>query len=83
MPVYRSTENVSVVDFVTPPPVPVIVIGYVPYAAFLDTVRVKSDVPEPVMEVGLKLPVTPEGTPVADNATAEPNPPETLIVTIA
>ena len=54
-----------------------------PRGAFLDTVRVKSDVPEPVIEVGLKLPVTPDGTPVADRATAELNPPEPLMVTTA
>ena len=51
--------------------------------AVLDTVRVKSDVPEPVMEVGLKLPVTPDGTPVADRATAELKPPEAVMVTTA
>ena len=68
---------------VMPPPVPVIVIGKVPVGAVLDTVRVKSDVPEPVMEVGLKLPVTPVGTPVADKATAESKPPETAMVTTA
>lgn len=49
--------------------------------AFLATVNVKSDVPEPVMEVGLKLPVTPVGMPVADKATAESNPPEPVTVT--
>lgn len=49
--------------------------------AVLDTDRVKSDVPEPVMEVGLKLPVTPDGTPVAEKATAESKPPEPVMVT--
>ena len=48
-----------------------------------DTVSVKSDVPEPVIEVGLKLPVTPVGMPVADSATAESNPPEPVTVTTA
>jgi hypothetical protein len=55
----------------------------VPVGAFLETVRVKSDEPEPVTEVGLKLPVTPVGIPVADKATAESNPPEALMVTTA
>lgn len=68
---------------VMPPPVPVMVIGKVPVGAVLDTVRVKCDVPEPVMEVGLKIPVTPVGTPVADKATAESKPPETAMVTTA
>ena len=44
---------------------------------------VKSDVPEPVTEVGLKLPVTPEGMPVAESATAESNPPDAVTVTTA
>ena len=39
--------------------------------------------PEPVMDVGLKLPVTPEGMPAADKATAPVNPPEPLTVTTA
>ena len=54
-----------------------------PRGAFLDTVSVKSDEPEPVIDVGLKLPVTPEGMPVADKATAESKPPETAIETTA
>jgi len=44
----RSTPNVRTVEYVTPPPVSVIVIGKVPIGAFLATVRVKWDVPEPV-----------------------------------
>jgi hypothetical protein len=55
--------------------------GKVPVGAFLETDKVKSDVPEPVMDVGLKLPVTPDGMPVADNDTAELNPPEPVMVT--
>ena len=58
-------------------------IGNVPVGAFLATVKVKCDVPEPVMEAGLKLPVTPVGTPVADKVTAELKPPETVKVTTA
>lgn len=59
------------------------VIGYVPVGAFLATVSVKSELPAPVMDVGLKLPVTPEGIPVAERATAESNPPVTVVVTTA
>ena len=51
--------------------------------AVLDTVKVKSDVPEPVMDVGLNLPVTPEGSPEEDNVTAESNPPVAVTVTTA
>ena len=74
-----------VVECVMPPPVPVIVIGYVPSGAFLATVRMKSDEPEPgaAMEAGLKLALTPDGTPVAVKAIAESNPPETVVVTTA
>ena len=70
---------------VTPPPVPVMVIGYVPIAALLATVIFISEVPEPgaPIEDGLKLTVTPEGWPVADNAMAELNPPETVVVMTA
>jgi len=57
----------------------------VPAGAFSATVRMKSDVPEPgaAMEDGLKLKVTPEGTPLAEKAMAESKPPETLVVTTA
>lgn len=56
-----------------------------PAGAFSATVRRKSDVPEPgaAMEDGLKLKVTPEGTPLAENAMAESNPPETFVVATA
>lgn len=70
-------------ECVTPPLVPVIVIGKVPVGAFLATVSVKSELPAPVMEVGLKLPVTPVGIPVAVRAMAESNPPVTLVETTA
>jgi len=46
-------------------------------------VRVKSDEPDPVMEDGLKLPVTPDGMPVAERATAELNPPDGVTETTA
>jgi hypothetical protein len=59
------------------------VMGKVPVGAFLATVRVKCEVPAPVMEVGLKAPVTPDGRPVADKATAESKPPEMPMVTTA
>jgi hypothetical protein len=57
----------------------------VPVGAFLATVRVKFDVPEPgaAIEVGLKLPVTPDGKPVADKAIDALKPPEIAVVTTA
>ncbi len=48
------------------------------------TVKVAVDVPEPgaAIDVGLNATVTPEGSPLADNATAELKPPETVVVTV-
>lgn len=46
------------------------------------TVKVAVDVPVPVMEVGLKVTVTPEGCPEADRATAESKPPLTVLVIV-
>jgi len=74
---------VRVVECVVVPLVPVMVIGYVPVRALLETVSVKSELPEPVIELGLKLDVTPEGTPVAERVTAESKPPDAVTVTTA
>jgi hypothetical protein len=80
---YLTTVNVSVVDCVLPPPVPVILIGYVPVLAVLATFSVKFDepAPGPAIEAGLKLPVTPDGSPDAESDIAELNPPTTDVVT--
>jgi hypothetical protein len=45
----------------------------------------KSVVPDPgaPIDAGVKLEVTPEGTPVAENEMEESNPPETDVVTTA
>ena len=40
------------------------------------------EVPEPVMEVGLKVMATPEGWPDAVRATAESKPPVTVLVIV-
>jgi hypothetical protein len=80
---YLTTVKVRVVVSETLPLVPLMVMTWVPVGALLETVRVKSDVPEPVTEVGLKLPVTPVGMPVAESATAESNPPVAVTVTTA
>ena len=71
------------VVFVTPPPVPLMVIVDEPVGAVLETVRLKCVVPEPVTEVGLKLLVTPDGMPVAEKVMAELKPPEAVEVTTA
>jgi hypothetical protein len=56
----------------------------VPVAVFEATAIVMAEVPEPgaAMDDGTKLTVTPVGCPVADNATAELNPPEIPTVTV-
>jgi hypothetical protein len=53
-----------------------------PVLALLLAVNVTVDVPDPgaAIDVGLKLTVTPDGWPVADKATAELKPPETVVV---
>jgi len=56
----------------------------VPRLAFLLTVNVTVDVPEPgaLIDAGLKLTVTPEGSPEAVKATAESKPPEMVVVIV-
>jgi hypothetical protein len=54
----------------------------VPVAVVEATARVKDDVPDPVMDVGLKVAVTPVGMPLADRATAELNPSTTVLVMV-
>ncbi len=55
-----------------------------PVAVVDATANVMVEEPEPgaAMEVGLKLTVTPDGWPEADKATAESNPPETVVVIV-
>lgn len=72
----------SVVVCVMLDPLPVIVIVYVPVLAFLAAVSVYFELPAPVIDVGLKLPVTPVGRPEAESAIAELNPPLTVVVTV-
>ena len=80
---YLCTESLKVVVCVMPPPLAVIVIVEVPVRAVFETVKLKFVVPEPGAAIGLvlKLPVTPEGKPVAERVIAELNPPETAVVT--
>lgn len=46
------------------------------------TAMVMLDVPLPVIDVGLKVTVTPEGWPEAESVTAESNPPVTVLVMV-
>jgi len=62
---------------VTPPPLAVTVTFVVPAGALLLAVNVRVELPLPgaAIELELKLAVTPEGSPEADNETAELKPP--------
>lgn len=76
------TVRLTVVVSTRLPLVPVTVTVYVPVAVVEATVKVRVEVPVPVMEVGLKPTVTPVGWPLAVKATAELNPPVTVLVIV-
>jgi len=76
------TVTETVVDALVLPEVPVTVIMYVPGTVEEDTVIVIVEVPAPVIELGLKPMVTPDGCPLADKAIAEENPPVTVLVIV-
>ena len=65
-----------------PPLVPVIVMVCVPVEARRETLMCMVEVPAPVMELGLNVMVTPEGSPEADKETAESKPPVTVEVMV-
>jgi hypothetical protein len=65
-----------------PPPEPVMVTFTVPVAAVLLAVRVTLELPGVPTDAGLKLAVTPEGSPEADNETLELNPPSAEVETV-
>ena len=74
-PLFAVTiKRVTEADCVRLPLVPVMVNEYEPVAAVADVDRVSVDDPEPVTEVGLKVPVTPVGRPLTERLTAELNP---------
>jgi hypothetical protein len=74
----RETVVVSTVL----PEVPVTLMLYVPAAVDAATVIVMVEEPAPVIEVGLKVTVTPVGWPLADNEMAELKPPVTVLVMV-
>jgi hypothetical protein len=76
------TVNETVVVSVVLPEVPDTVMGYVPVAVVEATVMFMVEVPAPVIEVGLKLTVTPVGWPDAVRLMAELKPPVTLLVMV-
>lgn len=74
----RETVVVSLVL----PEVPVTVIVYVPGAVDEATLIDMVEVPAPVIEVGLKVTVTPVGWPLADKVIAPSKPPVTELVMV-
>ena len=76
------TISVTGIDFTLLPLVPLMVIGYVPGAVDAPTFNVNAEEPLPLMDVGLKVAVTPVGRPVADKVTAELKPPVTVLVIV-
>ncbi len=73
------TVRINVVERVSPPPVPLMFTLDIPVAAALDAVSVSELLP-PIVEVGLKVAVTPLGSPLALSATLPVNPPVRVIV---
>jgi hypothetical protein len=75
------TVRLTLTECDIPPPVPVTVIVEVPVAAEELAVSVRVEVPEPgaAIDVGLKLALTPEGSPEADRDTAELKPPDMVV----
>lgn len=76
-PAGTVTVSDTVVVLTMLPEVPVTVIGYVPALTEEPTVIDMVELPDPVIEVGLKLTVTPVGRPVAVRSITELNPPVT------
>ena len=80
----EPTVSETVVLCETPPPLALIAIVDVPVVAVLLAVNVSVELPEPgaAIDVGLKLAVTPAGSPLAESDTAELKPPETVVETV-
>ena len=74
----------TVVVCVTPSPLAVMVILWVPTKAFLLTFTVIVELPDPgaTMELGLKVTVCSPPSPVADKEMAESKPPDTRVVIV-
>jgi hypothetical protein len=74
-----TTVRLIVVACVSPPPVPVTVTVAGPSVAVVEAVKV-TVLLVPVVEAGVKLAVTPVGSPLALNATLPVKPPARVIV---
>jgi len=72
----------TLVEWTRPPLVPVMVNVNVPVCALRFAFTVNVDVPDPVTEVGLKLPLVLGGSPLRLRVTVPENPPEPVMVTV-
>jgi hypothetical protein len=68
------TTNVTVVVCTRLPLVPVMVSVFVPSGVDVEVVTVKVEEPEPLTELGLKLPLAPVGNPLTLHVTVPPKP---------
>ena len=69
------TPNVTVVKWFRLPLTPLTVSVDVPAGVVLNVLMVNVDVPDPVIVVGLKVPVAPAGSPLTPRFTTPENPP--------
>jgi hypothetical protein len=78
------TINEMVAVWVTLPPVPLMVMVYVPAVTVEATAKVTEEVPEPGAAMGFvpKVTVTPEGCPLAESVMAESKPSMADVVTV-
>jgi hypothetical protein len=74
-----DTTNVTVVECNSVPLVPVIVRVYVPIGIVVAVETVSVELPEPVTDVGLKIPVAPVGSPLTLRLTMPVKPLSALI----
>jgi len=72
--VSAKIDNETEVVWLMPPPLPVIATAYEPAGVVSVVLIVMTVVPEPLIEVGLKLALAPVGSPLTLQVTAPPNP---------
>lgn len=75
-------STVTVAVWLVLPLVPLMVMVWLPVEALLEAVMVMVELPAPVIDVGLKVMVSPLPWPDAERLIAELNPPVTDVVTV-
>jgi hypothetical protein len=76
------TANVTVVEWLSVPLVPVMVTVELPTGVLPLVVTVIVDDPDPLTDVGLNVAVAPVGSPLAVKTVLPANPPEGVTVTL-